>query len=103
MAVVAIAALDCGIVQGLFNIANRSDNGMFCPSVWPLILGALPMANILTVAIILGYRRRVSQPFLLGFVAFGLIALVAFTYSAIHINELVKLYLYACLGPLMTA
>jgi hypothetical protein len=38
------------------------------------LLGALPMANVLAIGILILQRRPGSRPFLLGFVAFGAIA-----------------------------
>ena len=43
-----------------------------------LVLGALPMANVLAVGILIGQRRPGSRPFLLGFEAFGAMALALF-------------------------
>ena len=43
-----------------------------------LILGALPMANVLAVGILIGQRRPGSRPFLLGFEAFGAMALALY-------------------------
>ena len=43
-----------------------------------MVLGALPMANVLAVGILIGQRRPGSRPFLLGFEAFGAMALALF-------------------------
>jgi hypothetical protein len=96
MAVVAIAALDFGIVQALFRIAAHSNNGRVGAFVWPLILGALPMANILAVGLLIGYRRRASQPFLWGFEMFGATALFLYICNMGIFNAIT----HKCLGSI---
>jgi hypothetical protein len=67
MAFVALVALNSGAIRAAFG---------FEPYVaQALILGALPMANVLAVGILIGQRRPGNRPFLLGFEAFGAIAL----------------------------
>ncbi len=48
-----------------------------------MLLGALPMANVLAVGMLIGRRRPASRPFLLGFEAFGAMALALFIALAI--------------------
>ncbi len=60
---VAIAALDFAAIRALSGWGHR------------LLLGALPMANVLAVGILLGQQSPRSHPFLLGFEAFGAMAL----------------------------
>jgi hypothetical protein len=43
-----------------------------------LLLGALPMANVLAVGILVGQQRPGSRQFLLGFEAFGAMAMVSY-------------------------
>ena len=51
--------------------------------VWGLLLvGALPMANVLIVGILIARQRVKSRPFLLGFEVFGAIALALYIYLA---------------------
>jgi hypothetical protein len=77
MVFVAIAALNCGVIRACYydlltykpGNANRLEF---------LALGALPMANVLAVGIVIGYRRRECRPFLLGFEACGAAALVLY-------------------------
>ncbi len=66
MVAVAIAALDFGAIRALFGWGHR------------LLLGALPMANVLVVGILIAQWRPESRPFLLGFEAFGAMALALF-------------------------
>ena len=68
-------ALNLGAVRALYYDlrtalnANRLDL---------LALGALPMANVLAVGILIALWRRGGRPFLLGFVAFGAVALALY-------------------------
>jgi hypothetical protein len=69
MVAVAIAAINFGAIQGfLFGW----DTG------WLLVLGTLPMANVLAVGMVIGQKRPGSSPFLLGFEAFGAMALALY-------------------------
>jgi hypothetical protein len=63
MVAVAIVALDFAATRALFGWGHR------------LLLGALPMANVLAVGILVGQQSPRSRPFLLGFEAFGAMAL----------------------------
>ena len=75
MVAVAIAALDFGAIRALLaRHANVLDDqrGIL------LLLGALPMANVLAVGMLIGHRRPGSRPFLMGFEAFGAMALAFF-------------------------
>jgi hypothetical protein len=73
MVAIAIAALDFAVIRAFFDI----------PEVGILVLGALPMANLLAVGILIGQWRPESRPFLLGFEAFGAMALVLFVAVAV--------------------
>jgi len=65
-------------------------------------LGALPMANVLAVALVIGYRRHGSGRFLLGFEAFGAVALSLYVVVAIFFTEeLVVPYINLALDPLL--
>jgi hypothetical protein len=75
MVAVAIAALDFGAIRAfLGHRANVVDERRG----FLLLLGALPMANVLALGILIGQRRSGSRPFLLGFEALGSIALAFF-------------------------
>jgi hypothetical protein len=77
MVVIAITALDIAISQPLLKSAfGGAPPGPNTP--WLLILGALPMANILAVGLLIGLRRRGSRRFLLGFEVFGAAALAIY-------------------------
>jgi hypothetical protein len=78
MVAIAIVALDFGAIKS--GLRSNSDAAGF------LILGALPMANVLAVGFLIGRRCPNSRLFLLGFEAFGAVALVP--YSA-----------FVCLSP----
>ena len=66
MVAVAIAALDFGAIRALLRFASLMGE--------LLILGTLPMANVLAVGLLIGQRRPGSRPFRLGFEAFGVMA-----------------------------
>jgi hypothetical protein len=78
--VVAVTAVDFGMLLVFLNDAMSEDRSRSDPA-WLLMLGALPMANILAVALLIAHRRHASGPFLLALVGFGVIALTG--YSAI--------------------
>jgi hypothetical protein len=68
MVAIAIAALDFAAIRAFFVSGE----------VALLVLGALPMATILAVGILIAQQRPGSRPFLLGFEAFGAMALATF-------------------------
>jgi hypothetical protein len=70
MLAVAIAAIDL--------TAIRAYLGPSSPFGDELLLGALPMANVLAGGILFGQRRPGSNPFLLGFEIFGALALASY-------------------------
>jgi hypothetical protein len=71
MVAVAIAALDFAAIGAILG-SGTGDFGIF------LLLGALPMANVLAVGILIGLQSSGSSPFLLGFEAFGAMALALY-------------------------
>jgi hypothetical protein len=78
MVAIAIAALNFGAIKsGLRMNSEAADY---------LIMGALPIANVLAIGFLIGRRRPNIRLFLLGFEAFGGMALVL--YSA-----------FVCLSP----
>jgi hypothetical protein len=88
MVMVAIVALNLVAIRALLGF--RSLMGEL------LILGALPMANVLAVGLVIGQRRTGNRPFLLGFVTFGAMALALFVAVATSVpREVVK----SCLTP----
>jgi hypothetical protein len=75
MVAVAIAALDFLAIRGFLDTPVSTLDG---ETAGFLLMGALPTANVLGVAILVGLRRRGSSPFLLGFVVFGAIAMAIY-------------------------
>jgi hypothetical protein len=66
-----------------------------------LALGALPMANVLAVDILIALWRRGSRPFLLGFVAFGTVALALYLLVwTVYAHYWVRFYIFRVLNPL---
>jgi hypothetical protein len=80
MAVVAVIAVDLSLLLVFLNDATSEDRSRSDPA-WLLMLGALPMANIVAVAFLVAYRRHASGTFLIGLVGFGGTAMTG--YSAI--------------------
>jgi hypothetical protein len=75
MVAVAIAAVDFGLIR-----ASLGPRAILAVEL--LIIGALPMANVLVVGILIARQRLKSRPFLLGFEVFGAIALALYIYLA---------------------
>src|SRR4051794_21903333 len=73
MVAVAIAALDFAAIRASLEFREAV----------LLVLGALPMANVLAVGILIARQRPGSRPFLLGFEAFGAMALALFITVAV--------------------
>jgi hypothetical protein len=95
MVAVAIAAFDFTLIRRLLDY--RTPAGDF------LLVGAVPMANVLAIGMLVGQRRPGWRPFLLGFVAFGAMALAVFVAGAIFFtDELVMPYLALVLRPMVT-
>jgi hypothetical protein len=70
MVVVAVVALDFGMIRAMPVIGP--------PTIVLLVLGALPMANVLPVVLLSGHRRPENRPFRQGFVLFGAMALALY-------------------------
>jgi small basic protein len=71
MVAVAIAALDFGAIRA--HLDPQSDTA-------GLVFGALPMANVLLVGLLTAPYRPRSRSYLLGFEAFGAIALALYIF-----------------------
>jgi hypothetical protein len=99
MAFVAIVALDLAAIRelDLFNDDLRFGGGPNFNRIEFLGLGALPMANILVVGLLIALWRRKSRPFLLGFELFGAVALGVYL---VH-NAVWSLYRVAYLWPIV--
>jgi hypothetical protein len=90
MSFIAIVALDLGAIRELPGVRFRAyihGDHRLAFMISALILGALPMANVLAVSLLIGLRRRGSHPFLLGFETFGATALVSYIAGASLFTE----------------
>ena len=76
---VALAALNFAVFRAA--VDAHSITGIL------LALGAMPMATVLAIGLIIGYRRNGSRPFLLGFESFGAVALALFAVLAARSGE----------------
>jgi hypothetical protein len=91
---VAFAALDFAAIRAV--IDHRG------PTSYLLGIGAMPMANVLVVGILVGQQRRRGRRFLIGFEAFGTMALAAYAVSAsLFAKELVIPYIRLLHMPFM--
>jgi hypothetical protein len=90
MVAVAIAALDCMAIRARL---PRHEHVLDDQRDMCLLLGALPMANVLGVGMLIGLRRPGSRPFLVGFEAFGAMALTCFTVLATGFPRVMLPYL----------
>ena len=98
MIAVAIVALDFWAISAMYDLRSGNQNMMDL-----LCTGAIPMANILAIGQLMRLRRHQNSPFLLGFQAFGGIALAIFVAGAIFFTEeLVMSYLGFFLRPMVT-
>jgi hypothetical protein len=70
MFAVAIIAIDFAVMRALNEYPN--------PFGEELLFGAVPMANVLVVGLLIAQQRPRSRPFLLGFEFFGAIALASY-------------------------
>jgi len=84
MRFIALAALDLGAIRLLSASWDRN--------IGLLGLGMLPMANVLTFALLLGLRRRESRRFLLGFELCGMAALIAYACVILFCTQPMWLY-----------
>ena len=67
MVAVAVAALSFGAIRAIFAATGQI--------LSPWVVGTLPMANVLGVGLLIAQQRPRYYPFLLGFEAFGAMAL----------------------------
>jgi len=66
-----------------------------------LALGFIPMASILAIGLLIGFLRRGSRPYLLGFELFGAIASVLYVLLVIFYgNETLRPYASLFIDPL---
>ena len=75
----ALAALNFALLR-----AALDGNSLFLEL---MALGAMPMATVLAIGLIIGCQRHESRPFLLGFESFGAVALALFAVLAASFGE----------------
>ena len=100
MAFVALAALNFGAIPAWSHLrighgigANGRSVILVNNTYDEMSIGSLPMVDVLLLGLLLGRRRLASLPFLLGFEAFGVIALGLFVALAyFYTEEIVQPY-----------
>ena len=103
MAFVAFAALNFGAIRAMSDVRrelyraqtmeqfNRAMDAHKTVDI--LQYGALPMANILTLGLLVGCLRRGSRRFVWGFETFGVLVLILFVIIAcFRVNDLTELF-----------
>src|SRR5262249_46108279 len=90
MAFVAIAALNFGSMRALL--------GFNSVTARLLLVGALPMVNVLAVGFLIAQRQPRSRTFLLGFQAFGAMALAFYAGLSIFPDEVALKAYFRLLG-----
>jgi hypothetical protein len=103
MALVALVALNFAAYRACYYTYWTNDGAWF-NQLDVLFTGAIPMANVLIVGLLVALRHRDSRPFLLGFETFGLIAWI--TYVALvasRCHTLVRPYLFRFQVPVFDA
>ncbi len=97
MVAVAIVAVDLGAIRALIDLRPPRTGHL-------LLVGALPMLNVLGAGMLVARQRPTSRPFLIGFEVFGMMALGVYvglvTFSG---DAWIGLYVMAVLGPLQNA
>jgi hypothetical protein len=92
MVFVAVAALNLTVFRAAEDLPFNTS---------ALLVGAMPMASVLAIGLIFGYRWHGSRPFLLGFESFGLMALAFFVVLAVWFyHETVGPYVSLFIEPL---
>jgi hypothetical protein len=79
MMIIAIAALNMGAIRVVSDHANAQTD--------LLASGTLPMANLLAFGLLVGHRRHGSRSFLVGFEAFGALALAFYVASILSLSD----------------
>ena len=102
MAIIAIVAINLGAIRLWSVSAGPAAGGGFSRLAnQGLVLGGLPMANLLAVVLLVGRRHFASRPFLLGFEVFGAMALGLYVAVAtLFTKELLFPYVHAVILPL---
>jgi hypothetical protein len=96
MVAVAIAGINFAGLRALFDDRSGIEGVL-------LFIGALPVANVLVVGMLIARKRSGSRPFFLGFEVFGAFSLTLYILAAtcfrIEDGPLER-YLFLVLGPL---
>jgi hypothetical protein len=93
MVFVALAALNFAVFRAAGDAHSKT--GVL------LALGAMPMASVLAIGLIIGYRRHGSRPFLLGFESFGAMALALFAAAVVLFGgKMLESYTRILIDPL---
>jgi hypothetical protein len=86
MVFVALAALNFGAIRAVFDHKSRTS--------YLMGIGAVPMANVLAVGLLIGHRRRRNRRFLWSFVVLGAVALALYVaVASLFAEELVIPYM----------
>jgi hypothetical protein len=79
MVFVALAALNFSVLRASLDVPSAA--------IELLALGAMPMATVLTIGLLIGLRRPGCRPFILGFESFGALALAVYIVLVIWFGE----------------
>jgi hypothetical protein len=96
MVAIAFLAIDFTVMRALLEYPS--------PMGEELLFGALPMANVLAVALVIAQQRPRSRPFLLGFELLGVIALASYIALALLFSgprEPIRFYVSIVLDPVI--
>jgi hypothetical protein len=113
MGLVALIALEIGGVRAIYVDPSpsagpwrRAIPNLTVTKREMLVRGALPMANILAIGVVVGLRRRANQNAVVGFAVFGALGLVLYSTWALVVfprhnryDDLSKLFQYHWLMP----
>src|SRR5262249_12857513 len=102
MAIIAIVAINLGAMRIWSAFAGpAAGGGVSRLTNQGLVLGALPMANLLAVGFLVGSRHFASRPLLLGFEFYGAMALGLYVAVAtLFTKELLFPYVHSVILPL---
>jgi hypothetical protein len=101
LALIAIAAFDLAAIRTLVAYRDYMPLGELIHMCDLLLVGALPMANVLVFSMLAGLRRFRSSPFFLGFEVFGAMALSFFVMMTIFFDRIPWLYVQPVVNYLL--
>ena len=90
MVLVAVIALEFGAIRAFLELqlrANIEGSHHLSLMIGALALGAIPMASVLAVGLLIGLWRRGDRPFLWGFETFGAMALACYIAAVSLLTE----------------